>query len=373
VASPDSPAIVEEDRITSFAELLAHAESLAFTLTDLGVHKGDRIALILSKTTDAIISIFASLIAGAIYVPIQPSWPEERIEDAVEDCAPKFVFRLSEGEPYIADRDGVTRKWREALTSRPGACQMPDAHCSDPALILFTSGSTGRPKGVVLSYGAVSAFVKWTAREFQIGSGDRIAVPSPLGFDLSTFDIFNMALCGATCVLVPDYVAWMHRFLVAFAREARITCWYSVPSILCGMLQDGGFADRGNPDLRLVLFAGEVIASPHVAWLQRAIPHAVCANLYGPTETNVVTWYRVPPGFDPSGPLPIGNPCPYAEVILDASSGELLAGGESTMIGYWNRPEDTARAFVGMGGKRYSGLATASRSMPQADTLSSDG
>jgi non-ribosomal peptide synthetase component F len=122
----------------------------------------------------------------------------------------------------------------------------------DTAFILFTSGSTGRPKGVELSHRAVSAFVRWTAREFQITSGDRIACPSPLGFDLSTFDIFNMALCGATAVLVPDNIVWMPRFLVQFVRESRISCWYSVPSILAGMLQSGAhgsaFLSRSAPD-----------------------------------------------------------------------------------------------------------------------------
>ena len=97
----------------------------------------------------------------------------------------------------------------------------------------------GSPKGVELSHRAVSAFVRWTAREFHIAATDRIACPSPLGFDLSTFDIFNMALCGATAVLVPENIAWMPRFLVQFLREARISCWYSVPSILAGMLREG--------------------------------------------------------------------------------------------------------------------------------------
>jgi acyl-coenzyme A synthetase/AMP-(fatty) acid ligase len=90
-----------------------------------------------------------------------------------------------------------------------------------------------------------------------------------------------------------------------------------------------------------------------VARLQAAVPQAVCANLYGPTETNVVTWCPVPPGFDGSRPLPIGRACPYAQVTVDAETGELLAGGDSLMSGYWNRPEDTERCFVTLDGKRY--------------------
>jgi amino acid adenylation domain-containing protein len=351
--APNAPAIVEDDRSTSFSELFEQATALASRFVSHGIQKQDRIALVLPKTTDAIISVFASLLAGAIYVPIHPKWPKERIETVLVDCSARLVIEGENGQPRITDRQtGVCVPWKTepALKS---IVSLPEVDSHDPALILFTSGSTGRPKGVVLSHNAVSAFVRWTAREFKISSNDRIACPSPLGFDLSTFDIFNMALCGATCVLVPDHTVWMPRFLVQFMRQASITCWYSVPSILTGMLQDGRFAKHEYPGLRVILFAGEVFPGPGVARLQAAVPQAVCANLYGPTETNVVTWCRVPSAFDGSQPLPIGHACPYAEVTLDAATGELLAGGDSLMSGYWNRPEDTERCFVTQEGKRY--------------------
>jgi amino acid adenylation domain-containing protein len=366
-AAPDAPAIVEEDRVTSFRELFEQSASLALRFVEHGIQKQDRIALVLPKTTEAIVSVFASLLAGAVYVPIHPQWPKERIETTLADCAARLVIEGDkvadkEGEsfpPRITDREtGAGIPWRAtpAALASPAHVRedaLPRADAGDPALILFTSGSTGRPKGVVLSHRAVSAFVKWSAREFQIGPKDRIACPSPLSFDLSTFDIFNMALCGATCVLVPGHIVWLPRFLVQFVREARITCWYSVPSILAGMLQDGRLADHEYPGLRVILFAGEVFAGPYVARLQAAVPQAVCANLYGPTETNVVTWYRVPRDFDGSQPLPIGHPCPYATLMVDAPTGELLAGGDSLMSGYWGRSEETQCAFVTVEGKQY--------------------
>jgi acyl-coenzyme A synthetase/AMP-(fatty) acid ligase len=233
------------------------------------------------------------------------------------------------------------------------ACATPLPGPEDEAVILFTSGSTGRPKGVVLSHRAVAAFVRWSAAEFGIAAADRIACPSPLGFDLSTFDLFNMALRGATCVLVPENFGWMPRFLVRYAAEKRVTVWYSVPSILARMLRDGGMRPGTCADLRVVLFAGEVMPGSDLALLTAAVPGAVCANLYGPTETNVVTFYRVPAEFAAGAPPPIGRACPFAEVAVDPSTGELLAGGESLMSGYWNRPDDNARAFVNQDGRRY--------------------
>lgn len=354
---PDAPAIIEEDRVTSFRELFEQAASLAVRFVECGVQKQDRIALVLPKTTEAIVSVFASLLAGAVYVPIHPQWPKERIEATLADCGARLVIEGDDSSPpRITDREtGGSIPWHapDIYPDIYGEGRLRQADPGDPALILFTSGSTGQPKGVVLSHRAVSTFVKWSAREFQICSTDRIACPSPLSFDLSTFDIFNMALCGAACVIVPGHSVWMPRFLVQFVREAGITCWYSVPSILSGMLEEGRLAQHDYPDLRVILFAGEVFRVADVAHLLAAAPQAVCANLYGPTETNVVTWCRVPHGFDGSQPLPIGRPCPYAGVTIDATSGELLAGGDSLMSGYWNRPEDTQSAFVTLEGKRY--------------------
>jgi amino acid adenylation domain-containing protein len=352
-ARPDAPAVVEGERVTTFAELRQQAASLASALIESGVSRGDRIGLVLPKTTEAVVSVFAALFAGAVYVPIHPRWPRERIAATLEDCGARLVIEDAEGAPRIRDcRGAATLTWAEAL-ARPATRPAAEGDPADPAFILFTSGSTGRPKGVVISHRAAGAFVSWSADQFRIGPADRIACPAPLGFDLSTFDIFNMALRGAACVLVPESGVWMPRFLTRFLLDERITCWYSVPSLLTLMLREGGLASRGYPELRLILFAGEVFPGPNLARLQAALPHATCANLYGPTETNVVTWYEAPLSFDPSHPPPIGKPCPYAEVKLDAVSGELLAGGESLMSGYWGRPEETGRAFTILEGKRY--------------------
>jgi len=350
----DSPAILEDDRLTTFRQLCEDAASLSHALIVRGLSQGDRVALLMSKSTEAITCLFAVLMAGAIYVPIQPRWPAERIRTTLDDFAPRFVIKADESGAVIVDStNGKQLRWREIVAASPVPCPETSVAPDDPALILFTSGSTGNPKGVVLSHRAVAAFVKWTAAEFQLGQNDRIACPSPLSFDLSTFDIFNMALVGATCVLVPDDISWMPRFLTQFVSGQRITVWYSVPSLLAGMLNEGGFARGSYPDLRVVLFAGEVFASRSVVQLQAVVPHAACANLYGPTETNVVTWYRVPAGFDPSAPIPIGRACPYAEVIMDPSNNTLLAGGESLMSEYWNRPQETEQAFVNISGKRF--------------------
>jgi amino acid adenylation domain-containing protein len=370
-ATPGAIALEEEERLTSFQELVASAAAIAATLRARGVGPGDRVALVLPKTTEAVAAVFGCLLAGAVYVPIHPRWPADRIAAVVEDCGARLIFEVAETPPAdvaqgvpsgpvpavprlvsapVRGRDTVSKA---SVGKSADAAGMSACATEDAAVILFTSGSTGRPKGVVLSHRAVAAFVRWSAAEFGIAPADRIACPSPLGFDLSTFDLFNMALCGATCVLVPENIAWMPRFLVRYTAEKRVTVWYSVPSILARMMRDGGMRPGTCADLRVVLFAGEVMSGSDLALLTAAVPGAVCANLYGPTETNVVTFYRVPAEFAAGEPPPIGRACPFAEVAEDPSTGELLAGGESLMSGYWNRPDDNARAFVNRDGRLY--------------------
>jgi len=344
MATPSAIAVEEEDRCTSFEELLRSARALAATLRARGVRPGDRVALVLPKTTEAVAAVFGCLLAGAVYVPIHPRWPADRVATVVADCGARLIFEVAEGDVRLAGGQG---------TAPSAAPPLPERSEEDAAVILFTSGSTGRPKGVVLSHRAVAAFVRWSAAEFGIGAADRIVCPSPLGFDLSTFDLFNMALCGATCVLAPESIAWMPRFLVRYAAAERVTAWYSVPSILSRMVRDGGMGPGSCPDLRVVLFAGEPISGSDLALLTAAVPGALCANLYGPTETNVVTFYRIPGEFDKAEPPPIGRACPFAKVLLDDATGELLAGGESLMSGYWNRPDDNARAFASRNGRVY--------------------
>lgn len=373
-------AVVEEQRSTTFEQLLESATRLAATLSQHGLDKGDRVALVMPKSTDAIIALFAVLMCGGLYVPLDPRWPPQRIEGTLSNCAPRFAvvgaaqdlvrripaLAAAAGEPevspLIVDLTAARcLRWEDALSGSAGSIPAIVLEPDDPALILFTSGSTGKPKGVTLSHRAVAAFVAWSAQEFNLAEGERLACPSPLGFDLSTFDIFNMALCGATCLIVPEPVVWVPRFLAQFLSDLRITCWYSVPSVLSSLLHQGGLSQRRYPDLRTVIFAGEVLPSRNLASLRAAVPGAVFYNLYGPTETNVVTWYRVPSGFDPSLPVPIGTACPYAELMFDPEdaeehggivTGHLLVAGDSLMSGYWNQPEETENALVQLCGSQ---------------------
>jgi amino acid adenylation domain-containing protein len=357
---PDHPAVVQHDVVVTLGQLLERSSSLAAAFRHHGLEAGDRVGLVMEKSVDAITAVFATLCAGGTYVPIQPDWPRARLDAVLEDCDARLVVADAASEagapPSVVDRrSGATFSWSDCLAAKPRAAEAADRSPEDPAFILFTSGSTGVPKGVTISHRAAGAFVDWSARELQLSPEDRVLCPSPLSFDLSTFDVFNIARSGSTCVIAPRATSWVPRLLVRLAREQRATVWYSVPSMLVHMMERGGLERDPLAGLRVILFAGEVMPPGEAARLQTTHPAAALYNLYGPTETNVCTWYRLPEGFDAARPVPIGRPCPYARVRLEpaadeagdgAARGLLLVAGESLMSGYWNRPVETTRAFA---------------------------
>lgn len=358
---PDRPAIVEPDRETTLAELRAQAAAMATTFRQGGVVPGDRVALVMDKSRDAIVALFGALMAGAVYVPISPSWPQARIDAVLRDCDARIVAAhdgdAGSGAPRLCNpRTGATMAWPTADSVRAAEIGGPAAgDPARPAFILFTSGSTGTPKGVTISHAAAGAFVDWTAREFDLGPDDRIACPSPLSFDLSTFDVLNIARSGSACVLLPEPTRWVPRLLFQELAELRVTAWYSVPSALNAVAETPEVVGGRLAGVRLFLLAGEVFPPRLAVALRATCPQARICNLYGPTETNVVTWHELPATVDPIAPVPIGTACPYASAHImedddsrgfNRRTGELLLSGQSLMIGYWNRPEETALAFT---------------------------
>jgi amino acid adenylation domain-containing protein len=343
---PDRPAIVEPHRETTLAELRSLAAAMATTFRQDGVVPGDRVALVMDKSRDAIVALYGALMAGAVYVPIPPSWPQARIDAVLRDCDARIV--ATDDGRASSDAHRLCNPATGATQARPTT----DA----PAFILFTSGSTGTPKGVTMSHAGAGAFIDWTAREFGLGPDDRIACPSPLSFDLSTFDVLNIGRSASACVLLPEPTRWVPRLLFQALAELRVTAWYSVPSALNAVAEAPDVVRGQLAGVRLFLLAGEVFPPRLAVALRTTCPHARILNLYGPTETNVVTWHELPATVDPIAPVPIGAACPYASAHiveedddshgLGPGAGELLVGGQSLMIGYWNRAEENARAFT---------------------------
>ncbi|MGV3710751.1 MAG: amino acid adenylation domain-containing protein [Gemmatimonas sp.] len=375
---PASPAVVEPGvGALTWSELDALSDRVRDRLHALGVRVGDRVGMYLPKTIDGIATVYGILKAGGAYVPVDPDAPPARCALIFSDCAVKVVVteqRLTErlqteletlasspailqlpkagggaGITAALDAADADDKARHAVTQRPA----PEGL----AYILYTSGSTGRPKGVMLSHRAGMSYVEWCTEVFAPTHHDRFSSHAPLHFDLSILDLYASAAHGAAVVLLGEKLGKDPLRLAEVIANERITVWYSTPSILSLLTQYGKLERHDHSSLRFVLFAGEVFPVPRLREVVERWPHPRYFNLYGPTETNVCTYYEVKPPVpeDRVDPYPIGRTCENLRsrvVDMDGSDvasggeGELVINGDNVMDGYWNLPERNAAAFL---------------------------
>jgi amino acid adenylation domain-containing protein len=246
--------------------------------------------------------------------------------------------------------------WSAIEAERDDAIAARPAIETDPAYLLYTSGSTGKPKGVILTHRHARTFIDWGVDLFDIRPSDKLSNHAPNHFDLSVFDIYAAMKAGASVNPVPDEVNSFPLQLAQWIDSFGITVWYSVPSALIRMLLHGKLERFEFARLRHVLFAGEVFPVKYLRDFQAKLPKMELWNLYGPTETNVCTYYKVPllPA-DQATEIPIGRACENTDVFAltddgqvagPGGVGELVVRGPSVMPGYWGLPERTAQSLV---------------------------
>jgi amino acid adenylation domain-containing protein len=372
---PDHEAIRFADRSLTYGELDAASNGVARALIDSGLRLGDRVALYLPKSPEAVVAAYGIMKAGAAYVPIDPKSPALRAATIAADCSiralvatsdrgrellaqanaprPNVVLMVGEAsEPGLASTNVVN--FAEATANGSNEAPPVAVIDTDLAYILYTSGSTGVPKGVMLSHRHAMSFVEWSASTIGSTLDDRFSSHAPLHFDLSVFDLYVAAYGGATVCIVQEDEAFFGAALARFIRDEAISVWYSVPSAL--MMLTGAISDPEHlQTLRAVVFAGEVYPTKHLRELQSLAPRAVLWNLYGPTETNVCTFHRIEelPADDVA--IPIGRACENTEVFALREDGrrasvdevgELYVRGSAVMSGYWGRADLSSEVLV---------------------------
>ncbi|MES2939249.1 MAG: amino acid adenylation domain-containing protein [Pseudomonadota bacterium] len=337
------------DETLTYEQLNADANRMARLLQGKGVKRGDRVGVCLDRSADLVVALLAVLKTGAAYVPVDPTFPPDRIHRMLEGAKPALLI-TPHGTPGAA-----LRAWAErclciddARAADAGAGDLNEtASPDDLAYVIFTSGSTGRPKGVEVTHGALGNFLASMQDKPGCTESDRLLAITTISFDIAALEIFLPLVAGATVVIAQPDETIDGDALLGLMRRHGITMMQATPATWQLLLQSGW---TGEPMLQKILCGGEALP-PQLADQLLGCGKEVW-NMYGPTETTV--WssaWKVQPGEDIVIGAPIANTQLY---VLDANlspvpvgfPGELCIGGAGVARGYHEDPEQTAAVFV---------------------------
>ncbi len=347
LAEPD-PELVRKSELT-YTELRERAARFARHLRAKGVGRGDRVVICLPRGLDQYMAVLGVLEAGAAYVPVDWSIPQERAEYIVEECAARAVVTCTERAEAFAGADAAVVDVLAdlgdiaALDATPLTRAETGADPEDIAYLIYTSGSTGRPKGVMIRHRNAAYQVRAEASILGVNDGDIVFAGASLSFDISVEEMWAAFFAGATLLVSSEGLIKAGPDLALTLDARGVTVWSLVPSLLAVI-------DHPMPKLRLLITGGEAIPGELARrWLR---PGLRLLNTYGPTETTVAcTWSEIHPGR----PVTIGTPIPgftawvvdeQLEPVAAGAEGELIIGGPGVGAGYLNRPELTAEKFV---------------------------
>lgn len=359
---PSATAIVGGGKRLSYRDLVLRSKQIALALTEHGVGSGDRVAVLLEREPDGIAALLAVIAIGAVWVPLDPDHPDERLAYILRDAEVALVLSrsalanrlrdLKDRPADVIDLDRARYRMRSRFAKFPEAGTGPD----QPAYIIYTSGSTGVPKGVVVSHGALSAHCQVIIAEYGLSADDAVLQFAPTAVDTAIEQILPPLAAGARLVLRSADLQTADEFR-RFLSDTGITIADLPPVYLHELLRAWG---RGGTDLsglalRLMIVGGEAL-TPEVAaaWHRSRLSGTRLVNAYGPTEATVTALVHTVKPADGDDTIPIGRPLPGTEIyILDGNGnpvpdgvvGELHIGGGRLALGYHRRADLTEDRF----------------------------
>lgn len=347
---PDAPAIVADGLQLSYAQLDAASDRLARRLQARGAACGDVVGVLLPRSPQSVVALLGLLKAGCVYLPLDPAYPQDRLQAMSDDAGAGFV--IVDAETGARAPAGPVRVAAEADDGTLGDLVAPALTPRSLAYLIYTSGSTGRPKGVAVSHGALVNLAHARLDHDPIGPGDRVLAAAAIGFDVSLGQLLTPLLAGATIVIAGELGGASGAQFWDILRRHAVTHVNSVPSFLEAVLPDA----PARTTLKQLMLGGEPLSGALAARLQQKLGVPVF-NIYGPTEACIdATAYRAPAASaDPGQVLPIGRPLPnYSLHVLDAeleplgigAEGELCIGGAGLAEAYLDREAETAARFV---------------------------
>lgn len=354
-----APAVTDGKRTFSYEQLNDFANQIAHFLIEKGGGPEKKIVLLLEQNADLIAILLGVLKSGCCYIPIDNSYPDERIQYILEDAAPDIIItcdlnqrKLGDTTAQIVLMDTDLQKIKKMDTANPTTDVTPD----NIAYIIYTSGSTGTPKGVVIEHSALVSFTRSATDTYDLQPSDRVLQFASISFDCSAEEIYPALFSGATLVIKPQAVVHTPVQFFDFCRETQLTV-IDLPTSYWHMIADQIDTLIVPERLRMIIIGGDEANPDKVRkWQAHTAGEIRLLNTYGPTETTVaVTFADLSQGIPETGRVPIGKPFPDVNLCIlnhfkqpapPGVTGELYIGGLQVARGYLNREEQTRKSFV---------------------------
>lgn len=359
-AHPGKVAVRADGVSHTYAELLAAASSLARVLQERGVRRGDRVAIYLENGWPCVVSIYATLLAGAAIVVINPRTRPEKLAFVVEDCEAALLIMddmlledagplpasLAEGRPHICcgDFDAI-------LAATPPAPADPGLIPLDLAALIYTSGSTGHPKGVMMTHQSMLFAAGSIAEYLRLDTDDRILNVLPLAFDYGLYQLLLASYLGATLVLERGFSYPAQT--AERVREEEVTVFPGVPTIFAALRSLHRGTPLALPSVRRVTNTAAALPPEFLPQCREIFPNALIFSMYGLTECKRVSYLE--PEELARRPTSVGRAIPGTEVFLLSHDGQPVSPGEPGLLhvrgphlmrGYWKQPELSAAVLV---------------------------
>jgi amino acid adenylation domain-containing protein len=351
--TPERPAVSYEGEVLTYGELLAAARRLARRLRGLGVGPDVAVGVLAERSLEMVVGLLAVLEAGGAYLPLDPSYPAERLAYMLADAAApvllaqqRLLAKLPDHGAAVVALDGA------AVAAGPAAPAGAAVAADHLAYVIYTSGSTGRPKGTMNTHRGIVNRLLWMQERYGLSAEDRVLQKTPFSFDVSVWEFFWPLLVGARLVLARPGGHQDPAYLAATMAREGITTVHFVPSLLRVFVEAPGMEECRS--LRRVIASGEALAPDLVRRFYERLG-AELHNLYGPTEAAVDVTYWACERESRRGLVPIGRPVANTRILIVDRAlrpvpigvpGELHIGGEQLARGYLGRPELTAERFV---------------------------